>query len=73
MSTQISQEDHEEAIKELQEKYEKIVEAGIAKGVECSDFFSGDRKIAVSPNIYFPDQKSPAKILVGSEPFVGSE
>ncbi len=36
MSTQISQEDHEEAIKELQEKYEKIVEAGIAKGVAAA-------------------------------------
>ena len=36
MSTQISQEDHEEAIKELQEKYEKILEAGIAKGVAAA-------------------------------------
>jgi len=36
MSTQISQEDHEEAIKELQEKYEKNLEAGIAKGVAAA-------------------------------------
>jgi len=36
MSTQISQEDHEEAIKELQEQYEKNLEAGIAKGVAAA-------------------------------------
>ena len=36
MSTQISQEDHEEAIKELQEQYEKNLEARIAKGVAAA-------------------------------------
>ena len=86
MPNAISRKDHELTIRELQKEYtaklariariqeaENYQESSCRIGINRSSSIFVARKIVFSPNIHFPDQEFAAKILVGSDSFVGSE